>query len=167
MHVSNRVSYAYLRMYDVRRSGWIYSPGGSLIALESARKPGIARCDAVVFDRNRDRAPVAQQHYQALGACDAGVQQVALEQSIVLGEQGDDHAGVLGALRFVDRDRVRQRQLIEQPEIICNIALVVLAHRQQLSDWVDRYDLANIAVVDLEIIVITQLWMDILRERLD
>src|SRR4051812_1189472 len=96
------VKYRYIVVCKERRRRTAPTPGEkvclpNLIAFEAASKAGVACRDAIILDRNRDCAPVAQQHHQLFGTRHAGVQQIALEQGVVLGEQWDDHTRIFGA----------------------------------------------------------------------
>src|SRR6266516_5178971 len=89
------------------------SPGWSLTHLEQAlRQPGIAPRDAIVPDGYLERVRLPHQDTEASGARDRGVEQIALEQHAMLGDERDDHDGIFAALAFVDGDGVGQNQFV-------------------------------------------------------
>lgn len=71
---------------------------GETNLLNAIPKGAITLGDVVVLDGNLDGALVGDEHTELAGARDGGVEQVALEHHIVLGEEGDDDGGKLGAL---------------------------------------------------------------------
>ena len=68
--------------------------------------------------RQGQRLAAADENYQLLAACDARVQQVALEHQEVLRVQWDHHGRVFAALAAVDRNGIGERQLVELAEFV-------------------------------------------------
>ena len=56
---------------------------------------------------------MTDEHDEPPAARQSGVEQVALQHGVVLGDDWDHDCRVLGALRLVDRGREGQRQLVE------------------------------------------------------
>ena len=72
----------------------------------------------------------ADQHHQLLAARDARIEQIALQHHEMLRMQRQHHGGIFAALRFVDRHRIGQRQLIEFVEVVVTPA----GHQNRRSD---------------------------------
>ena len=64
----------------------------------------------VVPHRHRERLPLPDQHDELLAPGDAGVNQVALQQQVMLCRERDHDRRELRALRLVNRDGVGQRR---------------------------------------------------------
>ena len=86
--------------------------------LQPLAQPRTAPGRVLPLHRHLQRLAAADQHHQLLAARDAGVEQVALQHHEMLRVQRDHHRGILRALRFVDRQRVGQSQLVQFAEIV-------------------------------------------------
>ena len=78
----------------------------------------------VVPDRDRHRLFGPDNDDELLPPRDAGIEEVALEEDVVLGQDRDDHGRVLGALRFVDGNGVGVDQLVELGEVVGDLPAV-------------------------------------------
>ena len=67
----------------------------------------------MIFDGHRQGLFLAHQHHQLLAAGEAGVDEIALQHGVVLGEQRNHHGGIFAALAFVDRAGIGRHQVIE------------------------------------------------------
>ena len=79
-------------------------------------QPGKPLLGLVVPHRDRERLALAYDHHQLLPPRDARVNQIPLEQQVLLRRQRDHDGGKLRPLRLVDRDRARQRDLVQLPK---------------------------------------------------
>jgi len=70
------------------------------------------------MDGDTERLPLPDQHEQPLAPRDSGVNQVALQQHVVLRGQWNYYRRELRTLRFVDRDRIGQRNLVQLPKVV-------------------------------------------------
>jgi len=77
-----------------------------------------------VLHGNGDRLLLADQYHQPLATGNAGVQQVSLQHGVVLGQDGDDDGGVLGALALVNGRGVGGNQGVELAESVGDGAAV-------------------------------------------
>ena len=57
---------------------------------QSGQQPGKPTLRPVVLNRHCQRLPLPDQHHQFLAACDARVNQIALQQHVLLHRQGRD-----------------------------------------------------------------------------
>ena len=67
--------------------------------------------------------------------------------------QGDDHAGELGPLRFMDRQDIGQGDLVEITEVVLHLPTLEVHHHFLLNP-VDRLDHPEVAVENITIIVV-------------
>src|SRR5690349_14761423 len=82
----------------------------------------------------------ADEDDEPLGAGHGRVQQVALQHHPGARGHRDDDAGVLAALRTVDRDRVGVHQLVELPEVVVDGLVLVSDDGERLLNGVDAGD---------------------------
>ena len=99
---------------------------------------------------------LADQDHEAFPAGDAGVNQVPLQQQEVLHRQRDDHRGELRALGLVDGDGVGQRDFVQFPKIVNDLALVEL-HPHLPLEGVDAQHVAQIPIKHLLVVVVLSL----------
>src|ERR1700690_682173 len=66
-----------------------------------------------VANRNRDGLLLADQDHEPLAASNAGIEEVSLQHSVVLGEDRDDHGGIFGALALVDGGGIGGNQRVK------------------------------------------------------
>jgi hypothetical protein len=71
-----------------------------------------------VLDGDRHRFLLPEQDDEPLAAGDTGVKQFALQHHIVRRRDGNDDSGIFRALRFMDRRRVSEDDLVEFAERI-------------------------------------------------
>ena len=74
----------------------------------------------------------------------------------MLCEQGHDDRGIFAALRFVNTDRIGQREFVGFAPIVLDCPIVNL-HCQRLILQIDPRDISQIAVVDVFIVVVARL----------
>ncbi len=67
----------------------------------------------VIFHGYGQGPLAADQDHEFLPTGDCCVYEISLEHNVVLGKQGNDHAGIFGALRFMYGYGVGQHELIE------------------------------------------------------
>jgi len=84
-------------------------------------------------------------HDELFAPRDAGVNEVALQQQVLLHRQRREDCGEFGSLRLVDRDAVGQRDLVEFAEIVKNLALIE-PDRHLAVNEINLHDLADVAV---------------------
>src|SRR5271166_701145 len=109
-----------------------------------------------VADGDGDRFLLADQNDEAFASGDARVEKVALQHRVVLRENRDDHGGIFGPLALADSRGVGRNQNVELAESVSDCPPVE-AHRDFAGLRVDVADIANVAVVDLLVIVVLDL----------
>src|SRR5580692_1057591 len=109
-----------------------------------------------VLDGDRHRFLLPEQDDELLAAGDPGVKQIALQHHIVLRRDGNDDSGKFRALRFMDRRRVSEDDLVEFAEGIGDRPSVE-SDRHLAEVEIDGSDEADVAVVDLFVIVVLDL----------
>ena len=112
--------------------------------------------DLVVAHSDGKRPARAYQHDQLPRPGDRGVQDWPGEHHVMRGHHGDHDGPVFASLGLVDADRIGQGQLIRLAPIVAHLAVVDL-HAQRLVGDVDRPDPPQVAVKDVEVIVVAQL----------
>ena len=103
-----------------------------------------------------DRFLLPDQDHQSFAACHAGIEQIALQHRVVLGDDGDDHGWIFGALRFMDGRRVRQHDLIEFSERVGDRPAVEV-DRDNSFLGINGGDEPDIAVEGLLLVVVGNL----------
>src|SRR6202022_2811904 len=93
------------------------------VAPQNGEEPGIPPLRSVIADGNAQRLLLPDQYEQPLATRDPRADQVALQQHVVLGRQRDHDCRELRSLRFVDRDRVSQRNLVQFPEVVLRVVV--------------------------------------------
>jgi hypothetical protein len=58
---------------------------------------------------------LSNQHHEPLPSGDSGVEEIALQHSVMLGEHWDDHGGIFRPLALVNGRRIGRHQYIESP----------------------------------------------------
>jgi hypothetical protein len=109
-----------------------------------------------VLDGDRHRFLLPEQDDELLAAGDPGVKQIALQHHIVLCRDGNDDSGKFRALRFMVRRRVSEDDPVEFTERIGDRPSVE-SDRHLAEFEIDGFDVADVAVVDLFVIVICDL----------
>ena len=82
------------------------------LASEASQQPRVPPLRTVIADGYAQRLLLPDQDEQPLAPRDAGVDQVALEQHVVLRGERDHDRRELRSLRLVNRDRVSERNLV-------------------------------------------------------
>ena len=133
--------------------------GGQFLGQLIAQAPiqcGEAAGDLIVLDRDLDGFLAADQHAQRFGAGDGGVEQVALQHQVVLGNQGQHHGREFRALRLVHRDRVSQGKLVGfAPVIIHRVTFEI--DGQGMLERVEAGNKSDVAIEDVLVVVIDHL----------
>jgi hypothetical protein len=75
----------------------------------------------------------------------------------MLRAHGDDDAGELAALAFVDGQRVGELQFVEFAGLVFDEALRIVAHVDLQRIGVDGGDVADVAVEDFLVVVVVRL----------
>src|ERR1700680_63090 len=101
-----------------------------------------------VLDGDRHRFLLPEQDDEPLAAGDTGVKQIALQHHIVLCRDRNDDSGKFRALRFMNRRRVSEDDLVEFTERIGDRPAVE-SDRHLAEFEIDGSDVADVAVVDL------------------
>ena len=130
-------------------------PVSSMVGQAVAKQGGAAQV-AGVAHRALERLGLGQQDDQPPGAGDGGVEQVAAQHATVLAQQRQHHGRVFRALRLVDGDRVGDGQLVQLVGGIGQPAPVD-GDLERLARGSMRGDPADIAVVDLALVVVLEL----------
>ena len=108
-------------------------------------------------DGEGEGAFVTDEDAELFGAGDGGVDEAALEENVVLGADGDDDAGELAALAFVNRQRIGGLELVELAGFVFDRALGIEADVQLHGIGVDGGDVADVAIEDLFVVVVVRL----------
>ena len=130
--------------------------GVLFVVAEAPVEGGVALGDFVVADGDVDGATGTDEDDELLGAGDGGVEEVALEHHVVLGGDGDDDAGVFGALAFVDTDGVGVDQFVCFEEVVDD-GEAVHVDGDRLLDGVEGGDTADVPIKDPFVIIIDRL----------
>jgi hypothetical protein len=117
------------------------------------RPPSSARD---VSDGDGDSLLLPDQHDQTLAARDPGVEKVALQHRVVLRHDRDDHGWIFRTLAFVNRRGVGGHQHVQFTKPVGDGSAVEDGTELAISG-VDTFDVANIAVVDLLVVVVLDL----------
>ncbi len=123
---------------------------------QTVREPGMALAHAVVGDRDMHGFRRPHQHHQFPPARDAGVQKVALQHHVMLGQDGDNHGGVFRSLGFVDGYGVGRHDLVQLVRGVDDVPLVK-AHGNFPVFLVHMDDAADIAVEHVLVVVVPYL----------
>jgi hypothetical protein len=105
---------------------------------------------------DRDGLLLANQHDQSLAAGHPGVEEIPLQHRVMLGECRDDNGGIFGALALMNRRRIGRHQRVELAESVGH-GPAVEAGGEFARVCIDIYDVADIAVVDLLLVVVFDL----------
>ena len=97
---------------------------------------------------NGNRLPLSDQHNQPLSTGYAGIEQIAPQHGVVLGQDRDNDRWIFGPLALVDRHGIGWHERIEFAEAIGDIAAIE-SDNQFTRVLVDVIDVANVAIVDL------------------
>ena len=109
-----------------------------------------------VANRDRDRLLLADEDHEPLAAGDAGVEEVSLQHGVVLGQDGDHHRGILGALALVDGGGIGGNQHVKLAEAVDHRPPV--EGRDEFARLgIDVDDIADVAVMDFLVVVILDL----------
>ena len=109
-----------------------------------------------VLDGDRHRLLLPKQDDEPLATGDTGVKQIALQHHIVLRRDGNDDSGIFRALRFMDRRHVSEDDLVEFAEGVGDWPAVE-SDRHLAEFEIDGFDVADVAIIDLFVIVILDL----------
>src|SRR5208337_601019 len=96
------------------------------------------------------------ENHEALAAGDAGVEKVPLQHGVVLGQDWDNHGGILGALAFVDGGGVGRNQRVEFAKPVGHRSAVKIGD-EFAGFRIHVVDVAYVAVVDLLVVVVFDL----------
>jgi hypothetical protein len=105
---------------------------------------------------DRDGLLLANQHDQSLAAGHPGVEEIPLQHRVMLGECRDDNGGIFGALALMNRRRIGRHQRVELAESVGH-GPAVEAGGEFARVCIDIYDVADIAVVDLLLVIVFDL----------
>ena len=94
--------------------------------------------------------------HQFFTARNSGIYQVALQQDIVLGDDGNDDHRVFRSLGFMDRDRIGRHDFIQITEVINNLA-TVNGHGHLPAVAVNGRNPSDITVENVFVIVVSNL----------
>ena len=106
--------------------------------------------------RDGDGLFLTDQYDELLAPRNAGIKQVPLQHGVVLRHDGNDNGGILRALGFVDRGGVGRDQRVEFAEAVGDGAPVE-ARNKLARLGVDAVDLADVAIIDLLVVVVLDL----------
>src|SRR5450759_2838423 len=127
---------------------------------QALRQASIAPGDAIVPDGYLERVGLPYKDAEAFGACNRGVEQVALQQHTMLGDERNDDNGILAALALVDGDGVGQPQIVQFMELLADAARTGLPYEFDIARgavFVDAANPANVAVEDALVVVVARL----------
>ena len=126
------------------------------MSVEAVAEQGGAAQVAGVAHRPLQGLGLGEQDDQPPGAGDGGIEQVAAQHATVLAQQRQHDGRVLRALRLVDGDRVGDGQAVQ---LVGGIGEPAAVHGdlERLRPLVDGGDPADIAVVDLAVVVVLEL----------
>ena len=79
---------------------------------------------AGIVDGDGEGFGLADEDDEFASAGDAGVEKVSLKHDVLLGGEGNDDVGELGALGFVDGYGVGEGEFVQFAEVIGNVAVV-------------------------------------------
>src|SRR6516225_6385424 len=109
-----------------------------------------------IAHRNGDGLLLSNQHHEPLPSGDAGVEEIALQHGVMLREDWDNHGGIFRPLALVNGRRVGRHQHIEFTESVLDGSAVEANSNFPRID-VDIVDGADVAVVDLLVVVVLDL----------
>src|SRR5208282_1327560 len=109
-----------------------------------------------IANGDRDGLLLADENHELLATGDASVEEIPLQHHVVLGQDGNDHGGIFGALALVDGGGIGGNQRVELAEAIGHRVSVEARH-ELARVGIDVDDVADIAVVDLLVVVILDL----------
>src|SRR5438132_9726173 len=106
--------------------------------------------------RDGDRLFLTDQHDQPFAARYAGVEQVPLQHRIVLGHDRDNDGWIFGALALVDRGGISRNQHVEFTKSVGDGSAVETSDKFSRIR-IDIVDVADVAVIDLLVVVVLDL----------
>ena len=133
---------------------FFFAMGGRL--LKALFEAGVAAVDDEVADGYAKGLGAADEDADALGAGDAGVDEVPLEHHVVGHQDGDDHYRELGALGLVDGGGVGQSDLVQFGVVILDFAAVEVDGKRAVFG-IYGADVADVAVEDFLVVVVANL----------
>lgn len=125
----------------------------SVLGAKELRKSGETSFATGVLNGDGEGFGLADDDDEFAPAGDAGVEQVSLEHDVLLGGEGNDNVGKLGALGFVDGYGVGEGEFVQLAKVVEDVA-AVQADGDGLFDGVDVCDLADVAVEDFFVVVV-------------
>src|SRR5271165_4213768 len=109
-----------------------------------------------ISNGDRDGLLLADENHELLATGDAGIEEIPLQHWVVLRHDRDDHGGILRTLALVDGGGIGGDQRVEFAEAVGHRAPIE-ARRELARLGIDVDDVADIAVVDLLVVVILDL----------
>src|SRR5258708_5326031 len=158
-----RVPLRYLRYPDIRSCGLCHSS----LVLFVVNAGGLPRCQPFVqlrpapparniVYRDSNGLFLADQDDQLLTAGDTGVEQVPLQHRIMLSHDWNYHGRVFRALALVDGRRIGRDQCVKFTESIGH-GTAIETRGEFTGVGIDSVDIADVAIVDVLVIVILDL----------
>ena len=109
-----------------------------------------------IAHRNGDGLLLPNQHNQLLASGDAGVEKVSLQHGVMLSEHRNDCCGIFRSLAFVNGRCIGWCQHVEFAKTI-GYRSAVKAYNDLTSVGINILDVADVAVVDLLVVVVLDL----------
>ena len=108
------------------------------------------------MNRHSDRLLLTYEYNQFPASRDARVEQISLKHRVMLGHDRNDDGRVFRTLAFMDRHRIGRNECIEFAESVLDYSTVE-ANAKLARSYIDIIDIADVAVVDLLLLVVLDL----------